>query len=97
MKASFIHEITKEVRDRINDLFTSLGIPDSTGQVAQSLVGKLKASDNMSLALQYIFQKLPPDTDDETLAALRKHIRKTLREIVRQIETEGGESVSLQK
>ncbi|XP_058801430.1 cilia- and flagella-associated protein 44 [Phymastichus coffea] len=74
--------INEQVRERINDLCTSVGILDTTGHVIQSLINKLKAPDNMSSALQYIFHKLPTDTDKETLAALRRHIRKTLKEIM---------------
>ena len=90
-----MQEIKQEVRERLDDLFLSVGIQDETGHIMHGLVSKLKTSGNVSSGLKYLLENLPLDTDEETKAALRKHIRHTLLKVIKHIEIEGVESIEI--
>ncbi|XP_008204820.1 cilia- and flagella-associated protein 44 isoform X2 [Nasonia vitripennis] len=85
-----VQEIKQEVRDNLEDLFSNVGIQNDRDHIAQGVVTKLKATRSISSALTYLLQQLPLDTDSGTKAALRKHIRQSLIEIMKHIEIELG-------
>jgi hypothetical protein len=94
-----MQEIEPHFCKRLTDLFLKVGIKDSNEKIAQKLLYKLKMTEDINYASNYILQQLPSDIDNDERTAHFKLIKETLVDLISIIEFKNlevnAENVSL--
>ncbi|XP_011500262.1 PREDICTED: uncharacterized protein LOC105364098 [Ceratosolen solmsi marchali] len=97
MEGSFVQEIEPDIRNRLDELFLNIGIEDNSGEISHNLIHKLRVTEDIDCAINYILDKLPSDIDDEKRSTYCKRIKPFLINIMKLIEIKNFEAIENQE